>query len=119
MILDGTEAVTGFSGSTVTPACLENLYSFASATAYTNGLMGIVGFLEEWPIKTDLTQFMSSYATEGNTAQSFNCTIVNGGSCPISGTPGVEANLVCLCTLLALQILGSFIAALNYWIMRL
>jgi tripeptidyl-peptidase-1 len=93
LILTGAEAVTGCSGSTVTPKCLSNLYSFASATAYTNGLMGIAGFLEEWPIKSDLTTFLKKYATEGNSAQTFNCTTVNGGECPSSGTPGIEANL--------------------------
>jgi tripeptidyl-peptidase-1 len=86
-------AVTGCSGSTVTPKCLSNLYSFASATAYTNGLMGIAGFLEQWPFTSDLSTFLMSYATEENSGQSFTCTLVNGGTCPQSGTPGVEANL--------------------------
>jgi tripeptidyl-peptidase-1 len=90
---EASQAVTGCSGSTITPKCLSNLYSFASATAYTNGLMGIAGFLSQWPIKSDLTTFMSKYATEGNAGQTFNCTLINGGTCPQSGTPGVEANL--------------------------
>jgi tripeptidyl-peptidase-1 len=88
------EAVTGCSGSTITPKCLSNLYSFASATAYTNGIMGIGGFLQEWPIKTDLSTFLKSYATEGNSAQTFNCTLINGGTCPQAASgAGVEANL--------------------------
>lgn len=78
----GVSAVTGCSGSNITPKCLSNLYSFASAQAYTNGLFGIAGFLEQYPIKSDLTTFMKSYATEGNSAQTFTCTTVNGGSCP-------------------------------------
>lgn len=86
-------AVTGCSNGEVTPKCLSNLYGFASATAYTNGLMGIAGFLEQWPFKSDLTTFLKSYATEGNSAQSFTCTLINGGTCPQSGTPGIEANL--------------------------
>jgi tripeptidyl-peptidase-1 len=86
-------AVTGCSGSTITPKCLSNLYSFASATAYTNGLMGIAGFLEQWPFTSDLSTFLKSYATEGNSGQSFTCTLINGGTCPQSGTPGIEANL--------------------------
>jgi tripeptidyl-peptidase-1 len=88
-------AVTGCSGSSITPKCLANLYSFTGATAYTNGLMGIAGFLEEYPSKADLTTFMNSYQTEGNTAQTYTCTVVNGGSCPTNGgsSPGVEANL--------------------------
>ena len=87
-----TSAVTGCSGSTITPACLSNLYSFAGATAYSTGLMGIAGFLKQYAIKSDLTAFMKKYATEGNSAQTFSCVTVNGGSCTAT-TPGVEANL--------------------------
>lgn len=91
---DAVDAVTGCSGSTITPECLSNLYSFSGATAYTDGLMGIAGFLEEYPSKSDLTTFMNSYATEGNAGQTYTCTVVNGGSCPTSpSSPGVEANL--------------------------
>jgi tripeptidyl-peptidase-1 len=94
-VTDAVDAVTGCSGSTITPECLSNLYSFSGATAYTTGLMGIAGFLEQYPSNSDLTTFMNSYETEGNTAQSYTCTIVNGGSCPTNGgsSPGVEANL--------------------------
>lgn len=88
-------AVTGCSGSTITPTCLGNLYNFASdKAAQTVGKFGIAGFLEEYAIKSDLTTFMSSYAITAfnNKAQSFTCTAVNSGSC--SGTtPGIEANL--------------------------
>lgn len=87
------QAVTGCTGTTITPKCLSNLYSYASATAYSNGLMGIAGFLKQWPFKSDLTTFMKSYATQGNAAQTFSCTLINGGTCPQTGTPGVEANL--------------------------
>lgn len=87
------EAVTGCTSGQVTPACLANLYSFTAATAYTNGLMGIAGFLSQWPIKTDLTKFLTTYATEANSAQTFTCVLINGGTCPTSGTPGIEANL--------------------------
>jgi len=42
--IEGVEAVTGCSGSQVTPKCLSNLYSFSGATKYTNGLFGYVYF---------------------------------------------------------------------------
>lgn len=92
---EGVEAVTGCSGSQITPKCLANLYSFTSATALTVGKMGIAGFLEEWPSKSDLTKFLSSYQTEGNSAHTYSCTLINGGTCPSSGSgyPGAEANL--------------------------
>lgn len=91
--IEAVQAVTGCSGSTITPKCLSNLYSYASATNYNNGRMGIAGFLAQHPIKSDLSTFMNSYATQGNAAQSYTCTTINGGTCPTSGTPGIEANL--------------------------
>lgn len=88
------EAVTGCSGNQITPTCLSNLYGFKGATAYKNGLMGIAGFLEQYPSKSDLSTFMSNYEVEGNTAQTYTCTVVNGGSCPTNpSSPGIEANL--------------------------
>ncbi|KUJ09482.1 subtilisin-like protein [Mollisia scopiformis] len=88
------EAVTGCSGTTITPKCLQNLYSFTTATNYSNGLMGIAGFLEQWPIKSDLSTFLATYAAEGNVAESFTCTLVNNGTCPQAASgAGVEANL--------------------------
>ncbi|KAE9364154.1 subtilisin-like protein [Stipitochalara longipes BDJ] len=76
----------------VTPACLASLYEFSSATAYTNGLMGIAGFLEEYAIQSDLKLFMNKYATEGNKGETFSCVPVNGGSCTATNA-GTEANL--------------------------
>lgn len=79
----------------VTPKCLASLYSFTGAIAQTVGLMGIAGFLEQWPSKSDLKKFMSSYSVEGNSAETYSCSLVNGGTCPSSGSgyPGTEANL--------------------------
>jgi tripeptidyl-peptidase-1 len=87
-------AVSGCSGTTTTPKCLSNLYSFTAAKSYNNGLLGIAGFLEQWPIFSDLTTFMKSYQTENNAAQTFTCTFVNGGTCPQDASgAGTEANL--------------------------
>ncbi|PQE08270.1 tripeptidyl-peptidase 1 precursor protein [Rutstroemia sp. NJR-2017a BVV2] len=96
LFTEGTAAVTGCSGTTITPTCLANLYSFTSAPAtLTKGLMGIAGFLEQWPSKSDLTTFMNSYAYFANKAYTYTCTLINGGTCPSSGSgyPGIEANL--------------------------
>jgi tripeptidyl-peptidase-1 len=91
---NAVSAVTGCSGGNITPECLSNLYGFSGATAYTDGLLGIAGFLEQYPSASDLSTFLSSYATEGNTGESYTCTVVNGGSCPASpSSPGTEANL--------------------------
>jgi len=94
MHTEGIERVTGCSGSTITPKYLSNLYNFASSTSSQSaGIMGIAGFLEEHPSQTDLSAFLRSYAVQGNAGQSYTCTLINSGTCPSSGTPGMEANL--------------------------
>lgn len=90
--IESASAVTGCTGTRITPTCLANLYNFASAKVQTVGLLGIAGFLEEYAIKADYTTFLNSYAFFSNKAKSFTCTAVNGGSCP-SSPAGVEANL--------------------------
>lgn len=87
-------AAAGCNGE-VTPSCLQSLYNFGSATALTAGKMGIAGFLEQWPSQSDLSSFMSSYAVQGNSGQTYTCTLINGGTCPSNGggNTGVEANL--------------------------
>jgi tripeptidyl-peptidase-1 len=91
---EAESAVSGCSGTTITPKCLSNLYSFTAASSYSNGLLGIAGFLEQWPIFSDLTTFMRSYQTQNNAAQTFTCTLVNGGTCPQDASgAGIEANL--------------------------
>lgn len=88
------DAVSGCSGDTVTPTCLSNLYNFASATNVTGGLIGIAGFLEQFPSQSDLSNFLNQYAVFDNKADNYTCTVVNDGTCPAApGTPGVEANL--------------------------
>lgn len=92
---DDADAVAGCT-SGVTPECLSNLYNFASSTAaQSNGLIGIAGFLEQWPSQSDLKNFLGKFAISGNTAKSYTCELVNGGKCPANpGTSvGVEANL--------------------------
>lgn len=89
------EVLAGCTGTQITPKCLATLYSFTEATAQSAGLMGIAGFLEQWPSKSDLSTFMNTFQVEGNADQTYSCSLVNNGTCPSSGTgyPGVEANL--------------------------
>ena len=90
--IEATQAVTGCTGTRITPTCLAHLYNFANAKNQTTGLLGVAGFLEEYAIKTDFSTFLNSYAYFNNKAKSFTCTGVNGGTCPTSPA-GVEANL--------------------------
>lgn len=49
---------------------------------------------EQYAIASDLKTFLKKYAVEGNTADSFDCVVINDGSCPTSAADaGVEANL--------------------------
>jgi tripeptidyl-peptidase-1 len=89
---DAVQAVTGCTGTRITPTCLANLYNFKNAKNETAGLLGVAGFLEEYAIKADFTTFLNSYAYFSNKAKSFTCTGVNGGICPTSPA-GIEANL--------------------------
>lgn len=92
---NGIEAVTGCSGTTITPTCLANLYNFASSTGtQTAGLMGIAGFLEQFPSASDLSTFLKDEAVFDNTGETYTCTVVNDGTCPTDpSSPGIEANL--------------------------
>jgi tripeptidyl-peptidase-1 len=90
--IESASAVTGCSGTRITPTCLANLYNFASAKVQTVGLLGIAGFLEEYAIKSDYASFLKSYGFFADKSKSFTCTAVNGGSCP-SSPAGTEANL--------------------------
>lgn len=87
-------AVKGCDGTRVNPTCLSNLYNYASDTSKASeGLMGIAGFLEEMPSKSDLKQFMDKYASQGNEKDSFDCVKINGGDCPTKAAGTTEANL--------------------------
>ncbi|KAJ4358818.1 hypothetical protein N0V95_002740 [Ascochyta clinopodiicola] len=90
--VEAVQAVTGCTGTRITPTCLANLYNFANAKNQTAGLLGVAGFLEEYAIKTDFTKFLSNYAYFNNKGKSFTCTGVNSGTCPTSPA-GIEANL--------------------------
>ncbi|KAK9785893.1 putative Peptidase S8/S53 domain-containing protein [Seiridium cardinale] len=89
------DAVAGCT-SGVTPKCLSNLYNFASSTSeQSNGLIGIGGFLEQHPSKSDLATFLDDFAITGNTDETYTCVLINGGTCPANpgSAVGVEANL--------------------------
>ncbi|KAF4627954.1 hypothetical protein G7Y89_g10196 [Cudoniella acicularis] len=94
---EGTSAVKGCSGSSITPTCLANLYNFASITPsnQTLGRMGIGGFLQQHPVPADLTTFMNKYAFFSNKDQTYSCALINNGTCPSTDTQSniIEANL--------------------------
>ncbi|KAG5917939.1 hypothetical protein E4U53_004141, partial [Claviceps sorghi] len=78
-------------GSTV-PARLSELYNYRGAEAYSNGRMGIGGFLGQFASASDLSVFMRRYGTQNNADEGFACVSVHGGGCAPDPT-GIEANL--------------------------
>lgn len=56
------KAVNASCNSTITPACLKQLYNLNGFTATNNTLLGINGFLEEYARFADLEDFLSLYA---------------------------------------------------------
>lgn len=85
------DSIQASCGST-TPSCLSSLYNYGSAQAYSNGRMGIAGFIGQYASQSDLSTFLSQQATQNNQDQSFTCVSINQGSCTTSGA-GIEANL--------------------------
>ncbi|KAG9247173.1 peptidase S8/S53 domain-containing protein [Calycina marina] len=94
---DAVSAVTGCTGSSITPTCLANLYNLTSYTTKTQtvGRMGIGGFLKQHPVMTDLTKFLTNYAYYANQAMKYTCVLINAGTCPTTDTSSniIEANL--------------------------
>ncbi|KAJ8104628.1 hypothetical protein ONZ43_g7760 [Nemania bipapillata] len=69
-----------------TPTALASLYQFSGITALKSGIMGIAGFIEQWPSKTDLTTFMNKFTISGFVA-------VHAQQTPQGANIGIEANL--------------------------
>ncbi|KAI1340531.1 peptidase S8/S53 domain-containing protein [Xylariaceae sp. FL0016] len=79
-----------------TPTTLAALYDFADIDTLTDGIMGVGGFIEQWPSKSDLSTFMDKFAIFDNEDETYTCTTVNDGECPknpTGGDIGIEANL--------------------------
>ncbi|KAH8997708.1 subtilisin-like protein [Lactarius hatsudake] len=77
----------------VTPSFLRWLYDTETYTPSTRGenVLGVVGFLGDYPSQTDLTAFMQKYRSEGDDA-TFAVVKVNGGGYEPTH-PNEEANM--------------------------
>lgn len=81
--------------SSITPTCIGDLYGTANYTPKsTPAKMSVAGFLEEWPQRADLTEFLAKYDAS-NAKAAFPCVLVNGGTCDQTTNTSniVEANL--------------------------
>ncbi|KAH8982000.1 subtilisin-like protein [Lactarius hatsudake] len=81
------------STTTVTPAFLRWLYgTFAYVpSAMGRNVVGVTGYIEEYPSPTDLTSYMRTYRPDGILA-TYAVVLVNGGRYD-PDNPGKEANL--------------------------
>ncbi|KAJ4374520.1 Tripeptidyl-peptidase sed2 [Didymella sp. IMI 355093] len=87
-------AVNATCNTTITPACLKDLYNFADYKIDPKGAvkLGVSGFLEQLARYTDLEQFVSTFAPDAGS--NFTSTSVNGGTLDQNATDdSVEANL--------------------------
>ncbi|KZM23601.1 Tripeptidyl-peptidase I [Ascochyta rabiei] len=87
-------AVNATCNTTITPACLSDLYNFADYKIDPKGAvkLGVSGFLEQYARYADLEQFTSTFAP--NAGSNFSFTSVNGGKLDQNSTDdSVEANL--------------------------
>ncbi|KAI0472986.1 peptidase S8/S53 domain-containing protein [Xylariaceae sp. FL0804] len=81
-----------------TPTTLASLYEFDGIDTLTSGIMGIGGFIGQWPSASDLQTFLNKFAISGfgNSKESYTCEEVENGECPTNPTGsdiGIEANL--------------------------
>ncbi|KAH8658083.1 peptidase S8/S53 domain-containing protein [Xylariales sp. PMI_506] len=93
-VANGTAIDVGACTTLSTPACIAALYGAYDITLPTGGLMGITGFTNQVPSKTDLATFLKDYAFNNNAAYSYTCVSVDSGLCTIAAAEaGDEANL--------------------------
>jgi len=88
-------AVNATCNSTITPACLADLYNFADyqVDPSANVTIGVNGFLEEYARYDDFDQFAQTYAPYA-IGSNFSYTLVAGGLNDQNATSdSVEANL--------------------------
>ncbi|THH29754.1 hypothetical protein EUX98_g4430 [Antrodiella citrinella] len=76
-----SEAVPSSCAKTVTPACVQALYSVPTtpATEKTNTL-GVSGFIQQYANQADLKTFLSDYRTDISSSTTFNLQTLDGGS---------------------------------------
>ncbi|CAO2653241.1 Nn.00g026520.m01.CDS01 [Neocucurbitaria sp. VM-36] len=88
-------AVNATCNTTITPACLADLYNFADYKVDPKAdiTIGVNGFLEEYARYADFAQFAKSFAPYA-VGSNFSFTSVNGGLLnQTSSSDSVEANL--------------------------
>ncbi|KAL1621006.1 Tripeptidyl-peptidase sed2 [Neofusicoccum ribis] len=80
--------------SSITPACLKELYNISGYTPKANKtFLGVSGFLEEYARYDDLSAFLTEYAPEA-VGKTFSFGSINGSTLPQGTTDdSTEANL--------------------------
>ncbi|KAJ6566199.1 family S53 protease [Mycena capillaripes] len=81
--------------STMTPACLQELYGIPTTPVTQKyNTLGVAGFIDQWANQADLTTFLTSLRTDINLSTTFTLETLDGGSNPQNRSQaGVEADL--------------------------
>ncbi|KAF7344006.1 Family S53 protease [Mycena venus] len=91
----GSDDLPGSCTSTMTPACLQELYGIPTTPAtQKSNTLGVAGFIDQWANQADLTTFLTSLRTDINSSTTFALETLDGGSNPQNRSQaGVEADL--------------------------
>ncbi|KAJ7733969.1 family S53 protease [Mycena metata] len=90
-----TPVLPGSCTDTLTPACLQELYSIPTTPAtQKSNTLGVAGFLDQFANQADLTTFLTTLRKDINSSTTFALETLDGGSNPQNrDQAGVEADL--------------------------
>ncbi|KAJ6605199.1 family S53 protease [Mycena vulgaris] len=91
----GSEDLPDSCTSTMTPACLQELYGIPTAPAtQKSNTLGVAGFIDQFANQADLTDFLTRFRKDINSSTTFALETLDGGSNPQNRSQaGVEADL--------------------------
>ncbi|TCD71643.1 hypothetical protein EIP91_007390 [Steccherinum ochraceum] len=90
-----SEAVPASCATTVTPACVQALYSVPTTKAtQSSNVLGVSGFIEQFANQADLKSFLANLRPDLSSSTTFTLQTLDGGQNPqAQSQAGIEANL--------------------------
>ncbi|TFY65280.1 hypothetical protein EVJ58_g2064 [Rhodofomes roseus] len=81
--------------NSITPACLQWLYSIPTTPATSkDNVLAVTGYVEQWPSEADLSAFLAEYRPDIDSATSWTLITLDNGSDPQGQyDAGLESNL--------------------------
>ncbi|KAF8160451.1 family S53 protease [Mycena galopus ATCC 62051] len=91
----GSDDLPDSCASTMTPACLQELYGIPTTPAtQKSNTLGVAGFIDQWANQADLTDFLTQFRPDINSSTTFALETLDDGSNPQNRSQaGVEADL--------------------------